>query len=1182
MKIMNSKFILIGAALLFASGMGELSAAPKTRERKPSPLSNSMRQVRKTPAPAAREAFRKFTQKQGKSWKVRYNPRTALPEALTGGRTARYPGTPEQAAAAFFAEHKELLKVEPSALRLSLKREFMGLTHLQYQQYKDGLPVEFSYARVHVSEKGEVAGYQARFEPETPVNTVPAISGEAAAMAAAADLGRQLSVSRIELVIYPDESEGALKLAWKIRGRGDGLWVYYINAADGTVLFKYDELNRYCNNTAYATYGTSSATVFAVSPLPGYNVDSLNKTEDTWIQPEKVSLRDQYVWVADYSSAAVTGASGDYCADIAGKVFSTFKGPFFSVTNFRGASAHYDNGNGEWRTYATPAQTPHPYSNSQTYSYPITVVPDPPLTGTESFAKVMPRFTVFQAGVLDQDGSVSDADQVSVKSAGATQGAYIGKRTVPFFGASVENPSYTVTLESDQTGTGDGFTIDISSYLVIQNYTVPVNPGQVVWSTSTAGVYMDSSLGTANALSEASAFYHLNAAHRYFDGINKNPNNGNAPAADLSRHVAVMVHAAGEPDTLTNCVVSCHGMNNGYYDLEKDHIILGDGDMDYQGKYRSFALDGTIVRHEYIHLVIARIYPIVNFGEFGALSEGIADYFALASFWREGYNGNVYANQATLGNYVGSGGTARDLSASGAPTDLRNMPDDWWGEVHEDGMILSQALYKLRSSTPTAATDMGTFTAGSFSGQSRADVLAYAALFYFPDSFANYYDAMIDACNQFDAKWGGQCNAAMRAKITSAFTTHGIASAAPGDSYELSADTGLCDNNNGPECSTDISSLSSLAATVYPLGDVDYYSLPLSAGNFTATLSLPSTAVEGVYHAYTLFLFDSNREYVTDVTPPIYGSGSDACYDTGPCSTISPSVTLNYTVPYGGGRYYLVISASPNQYFGNSEDNSTSPYTLTLSLSPQGSANARLYAAAYDSDEISFDVPYPSFPAVGWPSSSTPVGTGLLPGAELFFEYAQLRDHNYEPISLTRTNLSGSNPAGSCLATGSYLLPVAFSMDYDNSDALGRSLLSGRVKLQPGFSACYPGVGTVYLEVFGRNHMGQVLSLGVSNSLNLTANRSAVTAYNNIITPGLGEAAIIKYEAQSSGSLSVKVYTQTGTLVKTVYDGGIPAGKGTVDWDGTNSTGGKAASGIYFVKTKGPGIDKIVKIAVIR
>ncbi|MBI4351491.1 MAG: hypothetical protein HY550_08640 [Elusimicrobia bacterium] len=1155
---MNRRSILICAALLLATAGGELSAGPRVRERRPSPLSDSMRQVRRTPAPAAREAFREFSRKQGRGWKVRYNPRTALPEALTGGRTARYPGAPEQAAAAFFEENKELLKVEPAALRLVLKKEFMGLTHLQYQQYKDGLPVEFSYARVHVTAKGEVSGYQAKFEPDAPLSAVPAISGEAAVIAAQADLGRQLRVSGIELVVFPDENDGALKLAWKVRGRANGLWVYYINAADGAVLLKYDDLRRYCNNTAYGTYGTSSATVFAVSPLPGYNADSLNKTEDTWTQPARLSLRDQYVWVAGYSSASVTNAYGDFCATTPGKVFSSLKGPYFSVTNFRGASGHYDNASGEWRTYATPAQTPHPYSNSQTYSYPITVVPDPPLAADEAFAKVMPRFTVFNAGVLDQDGSVGDPDQVYVKQGDSVMGAYIGRRTVSFYGAAVENPSYTVTLEADVAGTADGFTIDISSYLVLPNKDAAVNPGSIVWSTSAAGVYLDRSLGTANALSEANAFYHLNAARRYFDGVNVNPNSANAPA-DLSKQVAVMVHAAGEPDTLTNCVVSCHGMRNGYYDIEKDQIMLGDGDMDYQGKYRSFALDGTIVRHEYIHLVMARIYPIINFGEFGAVSEAMADYFSMASFWREGY-----ASQATLGNFVGAGeGAARDLSASSQPTDLRNMPDDWWGEVHEDSLILSQALYKLGN--PGGANYLSTFTATSFPGQSRADVLAYAALFYFPDNFANFYDAMVDACNQFNTKWGGECTPSMRSKIQAAFSTHGIAAAAAGDSYEVSTHTAMCDNNNGPECAVDISSFAAVTATIYPLGDVDYYSLPLSAGNFRATLSLPATTIEGVYHAYSLFLFDSDRKYVMDASPALYGASSDACNDTGPCSTLAPSVTLNYTVPYGGGRYYLVVSAAPNQYFGNSEDNSTSPYTLSLSRTPQGSANARLYAASFDNDEIAFDVPYPSFPMSGSPSSAT------LTSAELVFEYAQLRDHNFEPIPLTRSDTAGT-----------YLLPVALSLDYDNNDALGRSLLSGRVKLQPGFSARYPGVGTVYLEIFGRNHLGQVLSLGVSNSLNLTSNRAAITAYNNIIAPGTGGAAIIKYEALSAGSLSVKVYTQAGTLVRTVYDGAIPAGKGTVEWDGTNSSGGKAASGIYFVKTKGPGLNKIVKIAVIR
>jgi len=1168
----NRKFILLAFIFLLSTGAGQLFAAPKVRARRPSPLADSLRQVRKTPSPAAREAFRKFAAKQGKGWKIRYNPRTALPEALTGGRTVRYPGTPEQAAAAFFEDNKELLKVEPSALRLALKKEFMGVTHLQYQQYKDGLPVEFSYARVHVFQNGEVSGYQGKFEPEITVNTAPGISAEAAVMAVITDLGRQLKLTKAELVIYPDEDEGALKLAWKIRGRANGSWVYYVNAADGTVIFKYDDLRYYCNNTAYATFGTSSATVYAVSPVPGYVApDSFGVDEYLWEKPVKVSLRDQYVWVADYSSRTVTNQYGDYCATKPGKIFSSLKGPFFSVSNFRGASASYDNANGEWRTYDTPVQT-FPYSDFQNFSRTVTVIPE--LGANESFAKAMPRFTLFDAGEMDSGGSVNDPDYVRVQDAGSTMGAYIGNRTASFYGAAVENPSYTVTLNADGSGTGDGFTIDISSYLVLNDYWISVSPTVVLWSTSTPGVYVDSTLGepkgASNALSEINAFYHLNSIHRYFDGINKNPNNGNLPAADLSRQVPVMVHADGAPDSLTGCTISCHGMANAFYDLDNDFIMIGDGEMDPAGKYRSFALDGTIVRHEYIHLVVNRIYPMINFGEFGAISEALADYFSLASFWKEGYNGNVFTNQSTLGTFVGYGeGTARDLSASGHPTTPRVMPDDWYGEVHEDGLILSQALYSLRSSTPTTPTDLGTFGPGtSFPGQSRADVLVYAALFYFPDNFANLQEAMIDACKQFDTKWGGECGASVRSKIASAFTAHHIGSAGGGDAYEASAASGMCDSNNGPECASDISSLSTLSATVYPLGDVDYYSLPLSAGNFSATLSLPVTGIDGIYHAYSMFLFDSDRQYVAEASPVVYGTGSDACDSYQPsCSTLSPSVTLNYTVPYGGGRYYLVVSASPNEFYGNSADNSSSPYVLTLSRAPKGSANARLYVSGFDNDEIAFDVPYTVFPMVASPSSST------LTGSEFVFEYAQLRDHNYDPISLTKTTL-----------TGSYLRNVPTALNYTNLDAQDRPLISGRVKLQPGFAARYPGVGTVYLEIFARNHLGQVLSLGVSNPLNLSAAGASVEAYNNIIGSG-NEKALFRYSVSGSGTVSIKIYTQTGALVKTLTDPmacGNTACTGSKDWDGTNSNGGKAASGIYFVKVTGPGLDKLVKVAVVR
>lgn len=1180
----NRKLLLLASFALLLSAPVELRAGPP-REARPSPLADSMRPVRKAPAAETRAAFRKFVQKQGKGWRVRYNPRTGLPEAITGGKTARYPGTPEQAALAFFEDNIELLKVQPSALRLVHQKKFMGVTHLQYQQYRDGIPVEFSYARVHVSDEGLVSGYQGKFEPELPLETVPAITEQAAAAAALADAGRQLRISRTELVIYPDEAAGELKLAWKLRGRGGGLWVYYIDARDGSVLFKYDDL-RYACAGVWPTFGTSTGKVYAVSPLPGYNApNSLSKTEGEWTPPVTKNLSSQYFWVNGYSSMTVTNANGDYCLQQPGKVFSSLKGPYFAVTNFRGSSAHFDNGGGVWRSKSTPVSTPNPYSVNSAYSYSVTVNPSDwnATYPTGAFAKVMPRFSAFSAGSLDIYGSVDDEDEVYVKNGAATVGAYIGRRTAAFNGASVENPTYGVLLETDASGVSSGFTIDISSYLVLTD--VPSeshNPsGSVLWSTYTARVFMDTSLGGANGLSEVNAFYHLNAIKDYFTGINKDHYNSNLPPANLNGQVPVMVHAHGQADDLTGCTSNCNGMLNAYYDLEKGHILLGDGMMDYgnPGKFRSFALDGTIVRHEYIHLVIDRIYPIINFGEFGAISEALADFFAMASFWREGYDGSTYPNQVTLGNFVGAGeGAARDISGNGQPTLQRVMPGDWWGEVHEDGQIVSQAFYKLGNPNASAEYYLGNFTAGTFAGRSKAEVLIFAALFYFPDNFANLHEALLDACSQVGL-WTGECGAAERSKITAAFTAHGISAVpAGGDAYEASAATAFCETNNGPECASDISSLSSLSATVFPLGDVDYYSLPLPAGNFKATLSLPQSSNEGIYNAYAMFLFDSDREYQGEAVPTIYGTGSDVCNLSGPCYTLANTVTLNHTVPIGGGRYYLVVAGAPNEYYGNSEASSASPYTLALTRTQQGTSNASLYSAVYDNDEFSFDVPYPYFPAAGAVSSDTLTDMG---GAELEFTYAQLRDHNYAPISRGTIvpgacNGTETNQAGTCLALVSGTLNAAAG----NTDALGRRLVSGRVRLQPGFSARYPGVGTVYVEIFGRNRMGHVLSLGVSNPLNLTANRSEVTAYNNII--GDGGKAIIKYETQSAGSLSIKVYTLAGTLVKTVYDGPVPAGRGTVDWDGTNSSGSKAASGVYFVKTKGPGLDKVVKVAIVR
>ncbi len=1080
------------AGVLLGMFSSPAAAAPRKAPVRLSPLSDSLRKTGKIPDSAAHDAFQNFKKKTGTdAWRVRYSPKTALPEAITGAKTARYPGTPAQAAIAFLVDNKDLLKVDPSQLRQAYSKDFMGITHIQYVQIYNSIPVEFAYVRVHVGPSGEVTGYQSRFEPDINVPLSPAFPAAYAENAVLSNLGFSARVTDRTLVLFPDQgAAGILKLAWRIRARAadtaSGVWVYYVDAQNGGILFRYNDLRYACADNTKST-GTVKGSVYTFSPLPsGDNT----KPRESWIQPVSTTpINNQYVWItSNLSSPAqvISGMSGgtvagDYCGSTAGKVFASLKGPYFSVVNFRGPSAHFDNGVGVWRSTPTVVASPHPYANSTSFNYPVSI-PDDWTAQGQAFAKVMPHFTSFSVGELDLDGSIYDTDELHIVNGSTVIASYIGTRSQPFFGAAVENSTYSLTLETDGTGTFNGFSVDVSSYLVLTDNPATRNnaTGSIVWENNAPGVYLDNSLGSVeNSLAEVNAFYHLNSAYDYFKLINSSSATGR-PFADLSsKQVPVMVHAHGAADTIG----TAGGMENGFYDLEKDNIFLGDGPTDTQGNYRSFALDGTVIRHEYTHRVVNKIYPIINFGEFGAVSEAMADYFSLASFTPGGQSLSV------LGNFVGAGeGSARDLSGA-----AKSMPADWSGEVHNDSLILSQALWQLKNSTPTTATDLGNFgPAGAFPDMSKADVFTYAALFYFPDNFANFYDAFVEACALLDP---AGCPAASRAKIFTAFNAHGISTSTQisgTDSYDQPVPGTLCANNNGPECATDASTMTALSATIYPEGDMDYYAIPLQEGSFTAVINLPVTPDPDSYYAYALFLFDASRNYVTEAVPVISNTYTGVC-ESADCFTNSSSVSLTYSVP-SAGRYYLAVSGGPNQYYGNSRVASALPYSLNLSYTPRGSASADIYIAAYDHDTIRFTVPYSEFPMLTAPSSAT------LTGAESVFEYAQLRDHNFQLLADARTDVPGS------------LLSV---VDFTTATTPGS--ITGKVSLNPGFAIRYPGVGTVYLEVFGRNHLGSVSSLGVSNAINLTTDKSDLVTYNNILKDP-GDRAIVKYDLQSAGN----------------------------------------------------------------
>jgi hypothetical protein len=315
------------------------------------------------------------------------------------------------------------------------------------------------------------------------------------------------------------------------------------------------------------------------------------------------------------------------------------------------------------------------------------------------------------------------------------------------------------------------------------------------------------------------------------------------------------------------------------------------------------------------------------------------------------------------------------------------------------------------------------------------------------------------------------------------------------------------------------------------------------------TLNLPSAGAN-IYQDYQIKLYNASRQLVAGAAPPSNGFGTiDGTCDEQQCTTTAPSVALSYNNPTGGLMYVQIVGG--DSFNGsNSGVNSVVPYTLALSFPRGGALSGSVVSAHFDHDVIGFNV-----------NTSTFVST-----QDWSFTSAQLRDQAQNVMPGTLTHIPTH--------AGDWTLFVSSQSGYGQ--------MSGSVQISTGFASRFPSVGTVYLEVFATDVHGTTSSMGLSNPLNLSDDQAELAAYNNLINPMLGQQATIKYGVSGSGRLTVKLYTVTGRLVFTLFDGNVSSGKGSINWNGQNGAGNYVASGIYVVRAVGPGLNSTAKIAVVK
>jgi len=117
-----------------------------------------------------------------------------------------------------------------------------------------------------------------------------------------------------------------------------------------------------------------------------------------------------------------------------------------------------------------------------------------------------------------------------------------------------------------------------------------------------------------------------------------------------------------------------------------DHNVFFQGDRD-------FAYDGDVVFHEFMHAVTTSMVNKLNtlginqwgiHSEPGSLNEGWSDYFAAA-----------FSNKPAIGSYAAIRGGYGEASLRNVDNNLQ-CPRDVIGEIHNDGLVWSGALWEIR------------------------------------------------------------------------------------------------------------------------------------------------------------------------------------------------------------------------------------------------------------------------------------------------------------------------------------------------------------------------------------------------------------------------------------------------------------------------------------------------------
>ncbi|MGR0480219.1 MAG: hypothetical protein ACTFAL_02110 [Candidatus Electronema sp. V4] len=192
-----------------------------------------------------------FNAEQGANWKASIDRRSGQVRLLHSGLSKSYGSNPETAAKSFLRESQTVLGLRSDLADMKTLRvdETPVRNHVRFQQTYDGVPVSGALVLVHSNKKGQVTMAQNSYEVKVAPANSRAIAKNDAVSAVMNDLraslgsGTRLGKAKAEEVIesFKDKQYFTWKVTVSTR-EPLGFWVYYLDAENGNILYKADEI----------------------------------------------------------------------------------------------------------------------------------------------------------------------------------------------------------------------------------------------------------------------------------------------------------------------------------------------------------------------------------------------------------------------------------------------------------------------------------------------------------------------------------------------------------------------------------------------------------------------------------------------------------------------------------------------------------------------------------------------------------------------------------------------------------------------------------------------------------------------------------------------------------------------------------------------------------------------------